>query len=171
MGSSIYYLERIQKTFLHIILGDKFQSYRNALKLSGLDKLSDRRRKICLTFAKTSLKHEKFSNWFKPNLKITKTRLQQPKFCNVYSRTNRFERSPIIYLVKILNLHYATKKKWTVKLECISILWQWIIGCLGMEICDIDSLACITLFKATLITWQIKTTIIIIKLIRSAKLW
>ena len=31
-GENVAYLERIQKILLHIILGDKFHSYRNALK-------------------------------------------------------------------------------------------------------------------------------------------
>ena len=94
-GENISDLERVQKTALHVILGNQYSSYNSALKRTGLHKLSDRRRKICLTFAKKSAKHEKFSNWFKPNNKLTNTRQDQPKFCNVYRRTQRFERSPL----------------------------------------------------------------------------
>ena len=55
-GENISDIERVQKTALHIILGDRYVSYSNALRLSGLDKLSNRRRKFCLSFAKKSLK-------------------------------------------------------------------------------------------------------------------
>ena len=56
-GEDTSHLERIQKTVLHIILGDQYRSYNSSLKFSGLQKLSERRRKICLTFAKKALKH------------------------------------------------------------------------------------------------------------------
>ena len=110
-GDHITQLERIQKTALHITLGEDYKSYNCALKMSGLDKLTDRRRKICLTFAKKALKHSKFSNWFKQNRKTTNTRQKVPKFCRVYSNTRRFERSPISNLTELLNAHFEKKKK------------------------------------------------------------
>ena len=109
-GENIADIERIQKTVLHVILGDRYRSYSSALKLSGLDKLSDRRRKLCLTFAKKAVKHDKFSNWFKVNNKHTNTRQDQPRFCNVYRRTERFQNSPLCYLTDMLNKHYENKK-------------------------------------------------------------
>ena len=60
-GDHVSQLERIQKRVLHIALGEDYVSYTNALKLSGLQKLSERRKKLCLTFAKKALKHCKFS--------------------------------------------------------------------------------------------------------------
>ena len=109
-GHHISQLERIQKSALHISLGEDYVSYNNALKLSGLHKLSERRKKLCLTFAKKALKHCKFSQWFKPNLKVTKTRQKPSKFCQVYRKTSRFGNSPISGLTEILNLHFSTKK-------------------------------------------------------------
>ena len=106
-GEDTAKLERIQKTFLHITLGDQYRSYNSALKLTGLQKLSERRRKLCLSFAKKSLKHEKFSKWFKANTKETVTRQVQPKFCEIFRRTNRFEKSPLSYLTDLLNIHYS----------------------------------------------------------------
>ena len=41
-------LERVQKMALHIILGDSYQNYPNALQITGLDTLEIRREKICL---------------------------------------------------------------------------------------------------------------------------
>ena len=51
-GEEISSLERIQKTALHIILGDQYHSYSSALRSTGLVKLSERRRNICKQFAK-----------------------------------------------------------------------------------------------------------------------
>ena len=53
-GVNISDIERIQKTVLHIILDKEYKSYNSALKISGIDKLSDRRRQICLTFVMKS---------------------------------------------------------------------------------------------------------------------
>ena len=106
-GEDISQLERIQKTVLHIILGEKYNSYISALRASGLQKLSERRRKICLGFAKKALKHDKFSKWFVPNTKSTGTRQDQYKFCNIVRRTDRFLNSPLPYLTNLLNNHYS----------------------------------------------------------------
>ena len=99
-------LERIQKTVLSIILADQYRSYNSALRTTGVQKLSERRRKICLSFAKKSLKNKKFSNWFKVNTKETVTRQPQPKFCEIVRRTERFQKSPLSFLTELLNLHY-----------------------------------------------------------------
>ena len=53
-GDDIINLERVQKTVLHIILGDSYKSYSSALKATGLQKLSARRKKLSLDFAKKS---------------------------------------------------------------------------------------------------------------------
>ena len=104
-GEDITKIERVQKIALHIILGEDYKSYNSALNNLGLEKLSVRRRKICLTFAKKAEKHKKFSNWFKLNPK-TRTRQKQSKFCDVFSTKVRFEKSPISYLTSLLNKHY-----------------------------------------------------------------
>ena len=41
-------IERVQKGALHIILGDRYESYKDALKFSNLDSLEKRRDKLCL---------------------------------------------------------------------------------------------------------------------------
>ena len=102
--------ERIQKIAFHTILGDKYNSYTSALKTLGMEKLSQRRKQLCLKFAKRALKSKKFSKWFKPSDPNLRTRTQKPKFCNVFSRTAIFEKSPISYLTKLLNQHYQNKK-------------------------------------------------------------
>ena len=54
-------LERVQKGALRIILGDKYENYKNALEVTKLDSPEDRREKLCLRFAKQCLRHEKLT--------------------------------------------------------------------------------------------------------------
>ena len=96
-------LEQVQKSALRIILGQEYRSYNSALKISGMKTLFERRRKLCIKFARKSLRNQKFKHWFKPNTLRTKTRQDQPKFCEVYSRLDRYEKSPISYLTNLLN--------------------------------------------------------------------
>ena len=110
-GDHISKLERIQKTALHVILGECYRSYNQALKQCGLVKLSDRRRLLCITFAKKSLKDKKFSKWFKPSGNHPNTRQDQPAYCSVYRKHDRFQNSPISYLTELLNTEFS-KPKW-----------------------------------------------------------
>ena len=101
-GDDIINLERVQKTVLHIILGDNYMSYSSALKISGLQKLSERRKKLSLAFAKKTVKSSKLNTWFRLN-QNQGGRTNQPKFCPVSARPERFKKSPISELIKILN--------------------------------------------------------------------
>ena len=101
-GDDIGSIERLQKTVLHIVLGDQYKSYNSALKITGLSRLSERRKKLCIKFAKKGQKNPKFSNWFKLNPKINR-RVKQPRFCPVVSKKQRFQNSPISYLTSLLN--------------------------------------------------------------------
>ena len=103
IGEDRQKIERVQKSALCIILGDKYKSYRSALKLLKMKTLFERRNKICTKFAIKAQKHAKFSKWFKPNEKIVTTRSAPLKFKKVFTRTVRYEKSPISYLTKILN--------------------------------------------------------------------
>ena len=67
-------IERIQKTALHIILGDYYHSYVNALDIVGLESLEARRHKLCLKFARKAAAHPKHRNWFKLNMNTVNTR-------------------------------------------------------------------------------------------------
>ena len=102
-GEDSIKIERVQKSALSIILGQNYKSYKSALRELKLEPLYTRRIALCRKFALKAQKHEKFSRWFKPNNKLTVTRSKTPKFHDVYSRTERFKRSPISYLTRILN--------------------------------------------------------------------
>ena len=90
----------MQKGALHIILGDHYEGYKNALKVSNLDSLETRRDKLCIKFAKKAEKDDKHKNWFKPKPKLV-TRQIQDKYCKIVARTGRLKNSPINYLTNL----------------------------------------------------------------------
>ena len=97
-------IERVQKAFLHIALGQAYTSYEHALDISKLETLESRRENLCLKFAKKTAKHPKHRHWFvetDPNDPDTRSIKQQYKapLC----RLNRFKKSPIPYLTSLLN--------------------------------------------------------------------
>ena len=96
-------IERVQKTALHIILGDSYHSYVNALDIVKLETLEARRHKLCLKFARKAAAHPKHSNWFRLNMNTVNTRQEKPLYCPVYSNHDRFDRSPLAYLTNLLN--------------------------------------------------------------------
>ena len=109
-------IERVQKCALHVILGDSYESYNQSIDILGVEKLSDRRSKLCLNFAKRSEKHPKYSNWFHPAEETVpptmSTRSDIPiatKYTPVPFRTDRFNDSPIPFLTELLNKHYSEK--------------------------------------------------------------
>ena len=96
-------IERVQKTALHIMLGNKYSDYRNALQTVNLTALESRREDICTKFAKKAEKHPKFRNWFRTKQDKPNTRQKMDRYYPVYTNHDRFERSSISYLTKLLN--------------------------------------------------------------------
>ena len=82
-------LERVQKTSLKIILKSEYNTYRNALELTSLTTLSERRLKLCLNFAKKCLKTQEMKQMFPLNLnkEALNTRFRE-KFKDDYSITD-----------------------------------------------------------------------------------
>ena len=99
--SHINTLERIQKAALRIILGEKYQSYNKSLELLNLETLASRRKQLCMSFARKASKDTKFKIWFSNLTKPTRT---DPIFAVPRSRTAAYEKSPLIYLTKLLNI-------------------------------------------------------------------
>ena len=64
-------IERIQKSPLHIILGDDYLSYNSALNVMKLETLFRRIQKLCTKFGKKCIVSDKFKKWFKADRKIT----------------------------------------------------------------------------------------------------
>ena len=80
------------------------KSYGRALKSLQLETLFSRREKLCKKFAKKCKMNSKFSKWFKPKTRKFPTRGIPPKkICEVDARLDRFKKSPINFLTKLLN--------------------------------------------------------------------
>ena len=62
-------LERVQKTALKVILGQRYKTYKNALNLLNLETLDERREILSLNFAKRTSKHPKLNKMFPLNVK------------------------------------------------------------------------------------------------------
>ena len=93
---------------MHIIMGDSYFSYKEALAYVNLAMLDVRREKLCLKFARKAVKNRKHNKWFKPN-KASKTRQKQEKYCSAVARTDRLLKGPICYLTNLLNKNENTK--------------------------------------------------------------
>ena len=97
-------IERVQKSFLHIALGNDYLSYENALEIAGMETLKLRRLHLCHKFAQKSLKDKKHSHWFQYNENLgPTTRRQKPKLKEPLFRLRRFQNSPIPYLTRLIN--------------------------------------------------------------------
>ena len=99
-------LERIQKNALKIILQENYINYENALSTTGLMSLFDRRRELCLRFAKSCTKNNKTKSMFPLNrvseydVETRKREKYQVTKCN----TKRFQNSAIPYMQYLLNM-------------------------------------------------------------------
>ena len=83
-------IERVQKCAFAIILGKNYDTYENALKSLHMERLCDRRNKLCKTFASKTFKNKKFAQWFVPDQKETNTRRETTVGKPVQTRTRRF---------------------------------------------------------------------------------
>ena len=100
-------LERIKKTACHIILGQSYDSYTAAMDSLQLKTLEFRRNFISLKSSLKAKKHLIFIFWFKPSEKKVKTRQNATKYCPVVANHARFEKSPLSFLTKLLNIYYS----------------------------------------------------------------
>ena len=97
-------IERVQKAFLHIALGQTYLSYEHALDVSKLETLESRRETLCINFAKKAAKHPKHSQWFvESDPDAPDTRSIKLKYKTPLCRLSRFKKSPIPYLTSLLN--------------------------------------------------------------------
>ena len=100
----IYDIERVQKTFLYIVLGPEYVSYENALDVANLETLQSRRHTLCQRFANKTAKHPKHHHWFqKNNSDKAHTRSKKFEYKQPLCRLSRFKRSPVPYLSNLRN--------------------------------------------------------------------
>jgi hypothetical protein len=100
-------IERIQKIVLKVILGDRYSSYDSACSLVSTITLEDRRKQLSLKFAMACLKSPQHKHLFKQRIstyyKLRKLKSFEVPFCH----TERYFSSPIPYLTRLLNEHFA----------------------------------------------------------------
>ena len=98
-------LERVQKTAVKIILGDRFQGYKKGLDFLNLLTLEERREYLCLKFcAEMYYKWEETKEMFplKEKHHNMDTRKNE-KYKVQYANTERLKKFAIIYMQNLLN--------------------------------------------------------------------
>ena len=108
-------LERIQKIVLKILLGPAYKTYPDACQQFDIDSLEDRRSTITLNFALKCSKSEKFSALFplNPQQKYEQRTAKEEKFEKFrvpFCNTERYRKSPIPYMISLLNKEFNQTK-------------------------------------------------------------
>ena len=101
--------ERVQKCAFSVMLGSNYKNYGAACAMLSMEKLSIRREKLSLKFAKKSSGHLIHKHWFVLNTADTITRNIPAKYKPVLVRTWHLLKSAIPYLTQLLNTD-ANKK-------------------------------------------------------------
>ena len=97
-------LERVQRSALKIILGEKYESYKKALIVLDLEPLEERREYLCLRFAQKCTKNDLTKKMFPSNDKLHKMDIRsKEKFKVQFAKTERLKNSAIIYMQNLLN--------------------------------------------------------------------
>ena len=110
-------IERVQKAAVRLIMGCKYQGYKEALQYMSLESLKERREKMALNFAKKSLRLVNFSKFFPLNSAKHQMKKRNPeKYVVTNAKTERYRKSAVPFLQRLLNDDYAKQKK---DLKCI----------------------------------------------------
>ena len=101
-------LECVQKSAIKIKMGSSFKSYMKSLEILDLATLSERRRHLCLKFAKSCVKNPKSNDMFPRNVKQHAMETRKQEVYQVeHANTERYKNSAIIYMQNLLNEHEA----------------------------------------------------------------
>ena len=93
-------IERVQKTALHIVLGEDFINYDMACTIAEIEPLDIRREQLCLNFARKDIKKDNsLFNKVETTMNTRRPKLVVEPRCN----TKRFQKSSIPYLSQLLN--------------------------------------------------------------------
>ena len=105
-------LERVQKSALKVILGKRYTSYSDALKKLKIESLEDRRRALCLKFAKKCLQVEKLKKLFKKDIKNHNMEKRKLDVFQVNrTQTERYKNSAIPQMQRMLNVHENKRRE------------------------------------------------------------
>ena len=94
-------IEKVQKTCFKLILGNNYQSYQNALEKLDELKLDQRRKKLCLKFAKKSSLNPKMSTLFQK--RVNRITRKATRFIEPLTHSKRAYNGPIPHLIRLLN--------------------------------------------------------------------
>ena len=112
-------LERTQQNFAKFVLQGKYTTYKSALISSGHDSLEERRKKLTLTFAKTSIADGHFRGLiFKKRPRNGPKTRHQDFYQVTKAHTERFRNSPFITMQRLLN---EDKKKKNISKACCDL--------------------------------------------------
>ena len=83
-------LERTQKTFAKLVLGNKYVTYEEALIKLNLISLAEKRQSLCLNFAKKVIRTSKLKDLLKEKNKVHSMKVRKSKKFKVqFSNTER----------------------------------------------------------------------------------
>ena len=111
-------LEGVIKLALMTIFGDEYRNYNNALMLAKMKSLKERRDEASIKFAADALNHPKWKQWFCQVSKAKETRSVPKLVKEVPCRTERYKKSPIPALVRVINKNAERIKEINKKPEC-----------------------------------------------------
>ena len=95
-----------------MILGGDYQNYEDALRLTKMESLEERRGLISLKFAKNCLKNENFSKLFPLNNQRHAMQVRNPlKYQVNKANTERYKNSSIPYMQRLLNNDHQKRKR------------------------------------------------------------
>ena len=105
-------LEQVQKSALKVILGKRYTTYSEALDKLNIESLENRRKSLCLKFAKKCLQVEKLKKLFPRNIKNHEMSKRGSEIFKVNrSLTQRYRNSAIPQMQRMLNLHEKQRQK------------------------------------------------------------
>ena len=102
-------IERVQKITLKVILNDRYTSYDDACKTLITSSLQSRRRELALHFALKCLKSDQHKHIFTQRTSLYYQLRKIKSFEEPYCKTERYKSSPVPYLTRLLNEHFADK--------------------------------------------------------------
>ena len=118
-------LERVQKSAVRIIIGQKYDSYSDTLKSLKIETLFERRERLCLRFANKSLSVGNFKHLFplyeKQHSMMTR---DSKKYDVCKSSSKRYKISTIPHLQRLMNKQAQLKilKIQKIKIKIINTL-------------------------------------------------
>ena len=105
-------LERVQKAAIKIILGSNYTTYKDGLKILKIQSLDDRRKTLCLRFAKKCLKTEKVKNMFPMNRNNYRIETRNKNKFKVFrAKTKRYDKSALPYMRRLMNEEWTNNMR------------------------------------------------------------